>query len=264
MNLKAICFLFLFNFLGLFAQEKKIIFFDFDQFTLNQSALQELQSWLSENKSIEVSKIYGYCDWKGTNTYNDSLSIKRVQAVFDFLKQHNITVKPNYEIRGYGEDFEQSKIQSENRKVILVYEIKKEIPIAINFEDESIPLKVKIRSSKVGDIIKLKNLNFYNMTPRVLPKSKPILYELLCALEENPNLKIEIQGHICCQLSGDINGLSVTRARAIYNYLILQKINKKRLSYKGFGVTKPIHPIPEKSDFEQEENRRVEILILEN
>ena len=102
------------------------------------------------------------------------------------------------------------------------------------------------------------------MTPRVLPKSKPILYELLCALEENQNLKIEIQGHICCQLTGDINGLSVTRARAIYNYLILQKINKKRLSYKGFGVTKPIHPIPEKSELEQEENRRVEILILEN
>lgn len=245
-------------------KKKKIIFFDFDEFTLNQTALQELQSWLSENKAIEVSKIYGYCDWKGTNTYNDSLSIKRVQAVFDFLKEHNITVKPNYEIRGYGEDFQQSKIQSENRKVILVYEIKKEDPIAANLDDESIPLKVKIRSSKVGDVIKLKNLNFYNMTPRVLPKSKPILYELLCALEENPNLKIEIQGHICCQLSGDINGLSVTRARAIYNYLILQKINKKRLSYKGFGVTKPIHPIPEKSEFEQEENRRVELLILEN
>jgi outer membrane protein OmpA-like peptidoglycan-associated protein len=54
------------------------------------------------------------------------------------------------------------------------------------------------------------------------------------------------------------------RARAIYNYLIGQKISRKRLSYKGFGTSKPLHPIPEQSSQEEEENRRVEILILEN
>ena len=54
------------------------------------------------------------------------------------------------------------------------------------------------------------------------------------------------------------------RARAIYNYLVGQKINRKRLSYKGFGTSNPIHPIPEKNAQEQDENRRVEILILEN
>jgi outer membrane protein OmpA-like peptidoglycan-associated protein len=102
------------------------------------------------------------------------------------------------------------------------------------------------------------------MTPRILPKSKPVLVELLCALEENPKLKIEIQGHICCQKVFDINELSVMRARAIYNYLVSQKINRKRLTYKGYGTSEPIHPIPEKSEQEQDENRRVEILILEN
>jgi hypothetical protein len=54
------------------------------------------------------------------------------------------------------------------------------------------------------------------------------------------------------------------RRKAIYNYLIGQKINRKRLSYKGFGTSKPLHPIPEKSSQEEEENRRVEILIMEN
>jgi flagellar motor protein MotB len=34
--------------------------------------------------------------------------------------------------------------------------------------------------------------------------------------------------------------------------------------FKGFGVTKPIHKIPEKNEVEADENRRVEILILEN
>ena len=102
------------------------------------------------------------------------------------------------------------------------------------------------------------------MTPRILPKSKPVLIELLCAMQDNPALRIEIQGHICCQTVFDINELSVMRARAIYNYLVTQKINRKRLSYKGYGTSDPIYPIPEKSEQEQDENRRVEILVLDN
>jgi outer membrane protein OmpA-like peptidoglycan-associated protein len=89
------------------------------------------------------------------------------------------------------------------------------------------------------------------------------LYDLLCALEENPKLKIEIQGHICCQKEGDINDVSTRRARAMYNFLIRNKIPRNRMSYKGFGTLRPIHPIPEKTEKEEEENRRVEILIVE-
>lgn len=253
-------FLFFITF-SVVAQENKTVFFDFDKFNLNETTLLQLNTWVTENKNIEVTKIYGFCDWKGSNNYNDSLSIKRVKTVNDYLKKQNIKVKGNYEVRGFGEDFEQSKVQSENRKVVIVYDKIKETISQITDEEN---LKDKIKKSKLGDVIKLKNLYFFNMTPRILPKSKPVLYELLCAMEENPNLKVEIQGHICCQLTGDINNLSVNRARAIYNYLITQKINRKRLSFKGFGVTKPIYPIPEKSKEEEDENRRVEILIVEN
>jgi outer membrane protein OmpA-like peptidoglycan-associated protein len=83
-------------------------------------------------------------------------------------------------------------------------------------------------------------------------------------MEENPKLKIEIQGHICCQTFGDPANTSTSRARAVYNYLLRNKIDRKRMTYKGFGTTKPIHPIPEKNALEEDENRRVEILILEN
>ena len=50
----------------------------------------------------------------------------------------------------------------------------------------------------------------------------------------------------------------------LLHVLILNKIDRKRMKYKGYGVSKPIHSIPEKSDQEEDENRRVEILILEN
>jgi outer membrane protein OmpA-like peptidoglycan-associated protein len=36
------------------------------------------------------------------------------------------------------------------------------------------------------------------------------------------------------------------------------------MTYKGYGVSRPIHPIPEQNSLEEDENRRVEILILEN
>ena len=83
-------------------------------------------------------------------------------------------------------------------------------------------------------------------------------------MQDNPKLKIEIQGHICCQLTNDLQALSVARAKAVYNFLVSNQINRKRLSFKGFGTTNPIHPIPEKSEKEEQENRRVEIVILEN
>lgn len=260
MKISIVLLLVLLQSVSISAQEKLEVFFDFDQYELNPSALKQLTVWLMTHQNAEVSKIYGFCDSKGTNVYNDTLSLKRVKTVSDFLKANLVPVKSNYEIRGFGEDFPQSKIQSENRKVLVVYEIKKPdftpVPASIGLQD-------KIKNAVSGDKIKLENINFYNMSSRIVPESKNSLYELLCALQDNPNLKVEIQGHICCQLSGDLNNISVSRARAIYNYLIAQKINRNRLSYKGFGVTKPIHAIPEKNTQEQDENRRVEVMIVE-
>lgn len=241
------------------AQQKLEVFFDFDKHNLNDAAVAKLNSWIAIGKPIEVLKIYGFCDWKGTNVYNDSLSIKRVFSVYDYLKANEIPVKPGYELRGFGENFEQSKNQGENRKVMIVYDYKK--PESTPETDAARLLQQRIFSSKNGDKIKLDNINFFNMSPRILPKSKVVLEDLLCILQDNPTLKIEIQGHICCQ-QDDKNDLSTMRAKAIYNFLVSRKISRSRLSYKGFGVSNPIHPIPEKNEIEQYENRRVEIMIL--
>lgn len=257
-------YLILFYTLSNFAQQKLEIFFDFNKSDINDVANQKLNSWLEYNKDIEIQKIYGFCDSKGTNFYNDTLSQKRVASIYKFLKEKNLNIKANFETKAYGEDFQQSKVQSENRKVIIVFDKLKipepKTPEAIAIEE----LSKKIKSSKSGDIIKLKNLYFYNNSPKLLPKSEPILYELLCVMNDNPKLKIEIQGHICCQTIAGQYDVSTSRARTVYVYLLQKKIDRKRLSFKGYGNTKPIHPIPEKTEEQAEENRRVEILIVEN
>lgn len=248
-----------------FSQEKLNVYFDFDKHNLTDEAVKKINSWIAEGKNYQVTKLYGFCDWKGSNAYNDTLALKRVNEVYRFLKESDIEVKKDIEIRGFGEDFEQSKIQGENRRVTIVYQEKTDKP---QTEEKPAPpkdvLKEKIKTAKKGDLIVLENIYFFNNSAKTVPKSEPTLYELFCVMNDNPRLKIEIQGHICCKRPDQYEVISTARARAVYNYLIRKKISRDRMSFKGYGVTRPVHPIPEKNAQEEDENRRVEILIVDN
>jgi outer membrane protein OmpA-like peptidoglycan-associated protein len=259
---KALLFLLLISFYCN-AQQKLNIYFDFDKYELNQEAINKINSWIAEGKNYEVTKMFGFCDWKGTNAYNDTLALKRVNQVYNFLKESKIEVKKDIEIRGFGEDFEQSKIQGENRRVTIIYQEKIAI-VEKKTESPTIELKDKIKTAKKGDLIKLNNIYFFNNSAKTVAKSEPILYELLCVMNDNPKLKIEIQGHICCKRPDQVDEISTARAKTVYNYLLRYKIDRNRMTYKGYGVSRPVHPIPEKNAQEEDENRRVEILILEN
>lgn len=243
------------------------IFFDFDKYVLTDEAVGIIEKTIQENPNIVVSKIYGYCDWKGSNAYNDTLSLKRVREVYHFLRNKGVKIRSDYESRGFGEEFEQSEVQSENRKVTIVYDDTSDSELAKQIRPEKTvdykkTLGDLVKNAAAGDKIKLQNINFRNHSAVIVPKSKPVLYDLLCVMEENPTLKIEIQGHICCQTQTDAYDISTARARAIYMFLIRNKIDRKRLTYKGYGISRPIHPIPEKTEEEADENRRVEIMIV--
>lgn len=86
-------------------------------------------------------------------------------------------------------------------------------------------------------------------------------------MNKYPKLKIDIQGHICCQSlreADKIVDIAKVRALAVYVFLINNGIKEDRLSYQSFKSTKPIYPIPEKNEEQRIANRRVEIMILEN
>jgi outer membrane protein OmpA-like peptidoglycan-associated protein len=65
-------------------------------------------------------------------------------------------------------------------------------------------------------------------------------------------------------MEGDPTGLSTKRAKAVMMFLNQSGIEKSRLSFQGLGTSKPINPLPEKDEAERAENRRVEIMIVEN
>lgn len=262
--MKKCIILFLIFTLGINAQEKLNVYFDFDKHNLNDQAIKTINTWIAEGKNYQVTKLYGFCDWKGTNSYNDTLALKRVNEVYNFLIESEVDVVKNIEIRGFGEDFKQSKIQDENRRVTIIFKEKSSVAVTENnIELEKNKFTEKIKSAKKGDLLKLDNIYFYNNSAKVVPKSESILYELLCVMVDNPTLKIEIQGHICCKRPNEPEVISTARARAVYNYLIRNKIDRTRMTFKGYGVSRPIHPIPEKNALEEDDNRRVEILVIE-
>lgn len=247
------------------AQLKVEVYFDFDRYDLNSQATQTLNSWIAEGKNYKVTQLFGFCDWKGTNAYNDTLALRRVNSVYNFLIKQNIKVEKNLVIRGFGEDFKQSPKQEENRRVTLIYEeilpqkeVEKPLP-----KSDAPTFKEQIKTAKKGDAIRLEHINFLNHSAKIVPNSEPVLLELLCVMEENPTLKIEIQGHICCDTENKYGYISEARARAVYTFLLRNKVNRKRISFKGYGATRPIYPIPEQNSQQEDANRRVEILILE-
>jgi outer membrane protein OmpA-like peptidoglycan-associated protein len=240
-----------------FSQKQFEVFFDFNKDFPNQSSILTINEWIASNRNIEIIKLLGYCDSIDTKNYNKKLAERRIESVRDLLEKSGLKFNKNLEKIAIGKDFKQSKIQAENRKVTIFYNEQQIKPI----ESE---LTKQIRNSKVGETIKLPNIYFFNNSDQIVAKSQPTLFDLLTAMEENPKLKIEIQGHICCQLVSDINDVSTARAKTIYSYLIRNKIDRKRMTFKGFGISKPIHKIPEKNETEANENRRVEILIVEN
>ena len=289
------CFLFLIVTNFLFSQEKFTVYFDSNKFELNAKENSKLNIWIAENKNNKIIAIHGFTDEDGTNGFNDTLAQKRVNFIFNLVKSQ-IKIREDFKTRSFGESFNQSPNKAENRRVIVYYilekdlsredeilgikkEIVKEQPKSEVFYPEKLvfdnpngtksefkldtAFMKKVGEAKAGEKLKIDNLNFVINTFAVVPESRGKLYELLLVLQNNPSLKIEIQGHLCC-MPVDRTDLSTQRAKAIYNFLVANDIYRARLSYKGFGSSDPIYPLPEKDEKERAANRRVEILILEN
>ena len=82
----------------------ELILFDFDKYIVKDKikpSLSTLAKALGENKDIHI-KIDGYTDFIGTEAYNLELSVKRANAIKDFLISRG-AIGSNISIEGYGE-----------------------------------------------------------------------------------------------------------------------------------------------------------------
>ncbi len=119
----------------------------------------------------------------------------------------------------------------------------------------------KVISWNVGAPVVLKNVFFETGKYELQPLSYPELNRLVELLNQTPEMRIELSGHTDnVGLAAANQTLSVNRAKAVYNYLIAQGINANRLSYKGYGDTRPV--APNTTDEGRAANRRNEFTIL--
>jgi len=267
-----------------FGQESVSFYFDNNKSELNKVELAKLNTWILANKKSKILSITGSTDEVGSTGYNDTLSQKRVDFIFNKVKVA-VKIREDFKSISLGEKGAKSKNKAENRRAIIVFLQEKdlakeaelikpkvvEVPktteiIPIEEKDMNFPegatLEEKVELSRPGTLIVLPEIQFYKNSFGIMPSSKQSIDELIYILDKNPNLRIEIQGHICC-VTQDHNNLSLERAKQVRRVLVANSIRQDRLIVKGFGVTKPKFAIPEANEEQALANRRVEIMILQ-
>ncbi len=144
-------------------------------------------------------------------------------------------------------------------------------------------VRFELARHKVGEILTMYHVYFYNNAAIMKPESKFELNSLLSMLKENDKLQIKIHGHTNGNAPGKIiklrpddnnyfeitpnnlegtgsaKELSKERAFTIARWLIDQGIDGKRMDVKGWGGKKMIY---KKTDAMAGKNVRVEIEIL--
>lgn len=109
-------------------------------------------------------------------------------------------------------------------------------------------------------------INFYGGSSQYLPSAMPAINNLLKLLKKNPNLKIVIIGH--SNGRDNMNEMKIIeftkkRANSIKSYLVFNGIEDNRIEIDGKGDHEMLFKLPQATEKQQEENRRVEISVLE-
>jgi outer membrane protein OmpA-like peptidoglycan-associated protein len=280
--MKPFIYLLLFAQLTVTAQTDTIkIYFDIGAFEASTPELLKLNVDKSDWQKVDV---ISYTDYLGSERFNKQLSINRSREIRSRLVQYGLNTTILGVVKGEGITGQKLKTPAgikENRRTDILI-TKKSANRRVEVEEtkkvltedikpiKKVELKSQIESASVGDQLVLKNMVFLPGQHFLTESSLTSYDELFETLKQNPELKIKIEGHICCKiddedgldLATNLFNLSEARAKYIYDILIKDGISAKRLSYEGFARDKPLYP-EEKTEEEKAANRRVEIRIIE-
>jgi outer membrane protein OmpA-like peptidoglycan-associated protein len=270
------------------------VYFDLDVQSLNVRAKNRIDQLYANDKINRKAPIaiVGYADFLASEEYNLFLSQSRANNVKKYLGKFDLDLSEIRVVIGKGEikrkdTMGKDKGVAEDRRVDIVMEYERagkknvdteekgDMTVVMHPREKTIPPPstsdegFEIENVPVGKSFILKNIYF--PMGRHFPKqtSDEELLNLLNAMKENPNMQIQIEGHVCCitnvpdayDLDSGQMDLSQNRARFIYEYLKARGIAADRISYIGYGKAKPIF-VNEETQEQASVNRRVEIRIV--
>jgi len=251
------------------AQEEVVqsVYFDMNKYTIDDKQAKAVVDYIrgTDSTRIESIQIFGYTDDVGKDAYNFKLSTNRANTIKDVLTHNGIKNKVIVTIEGKGKIMIDDDLvenlpekRSKNRRVDVVLNLKPLPKIQLPGMYTEMPKK-----PIVGDHVYLENVLFDRGSSVLGLKAKTQLDAIARYLMKNKNIEFEIQGHICCtppyqkeaiDLATRKRQLSTNRAQAVFKYMTFKKIDKKRMTFKGYGNTVPLGK-------GQEYDRRVEIVI---
>ena len=120
--------------------------------------------------------------------------------------------------------------------------------------------RIRLTPVQKDQTLVLKGIFFDVDAYELKPESYPELLQLVEFLRLNPEVKIEISGHTDDSGTDKHNEqLSENRAFEVYKYLFLKHIDKNRMTYRGYGKSRPL--VPNDTEAGRAKNRRTEIRI---
>ncbi|MBE1877783.1 OmpA family protein [Myceligenerans pegani] len=118
----------------------------------------------------------------------------------------------------------------------------------------------KERAEAQDDLVEIPNITFVTDSARLTRDGKKVVRQAARVLEEHPDVRVRIEGHTDSRGDEDDNQrLSERRARTVLDRLVDLGVDEDRLSYKGFGESRPrVAPL---TFADLEKNRRVEFVV---
>jgi outer membrane protein OmpA-like peptidoglycan-associated protein len=127
--------------------------------------------------------------------------------------------------------------------------------------DSTYKKDIALQPIAVNSNIVLNNIQFESNSFKLLPVSLIELNNLLQILQDNATIKVEISGHTDNTGNETDNlKLSTLRAKTVVDYIVSKGISINRLTYKGYGSSKPI--AENNSEKGRAKNRRTECKII--
>lgn len=232
------------------------IYFIYDSDKLTREARNQIDQWLFGEDRIRLVavELIGHCDSLGNDDYNMNLSRRRAENTRLYLISKGMELN-DISIKYYGRSKPKYSNATEegkakNRRCELIAEF---IDASPSVSED----RISDLTFEAGQKYVLPNLHF--IANQVVPHwySLEVMNELLMVLKQRQGVKVEIQGHVCC--NNDLR-LSEARARYITQFLIENGIDPHRLQYRGFGNRRPAEK--ENSEESRMKNRRIEALVL--
>jgi len=127
--------------------------------------------------------------------------------------------------------------------------------------DSVYQLDIPLQPIEPNASVVLNNIFFDNNQYTLKPASQLELDEVVRLLKENPGVSIQISGYTDnVGRPADNLLLSENRARAVVSYLKSKGIDQARLSFKGFGESRPVSS--NTTEEGRAKNRRTELTVL--